>query len=364
MTGISQISSKSLPAADQLQHGPSQASQGITGPDTDKLPKAQGVSVSSFAVSWAKKYYSTVATRENQAPRQILPSLDLTNFEGNRAPIVEKLTDTLNLASEIAWSRVEALLGKQIERHAINPSLINSLEIPGDSRTLYRKAIDAYADREPVFRLSVLVGKDIIKVRRKYSETDPLVLGFVTMQFQYTSKILLGCLSESERAEFAPYLKVVDDYLHIPYGEINEAAANQPPNSRDLLAVQHLLQHTTQIASAVYDRASAQHQGYRSSSGYLNDREVKISGIRDVEIFQSYLCWCVLEGSIHPVQQELFPICVMLYPKLHVSWELVQDMLLILFWEICERLPAEDLTVFVPYLRTLTELFSRDVFDN
>ncbi|MEG4324564.1 hypothetical protein Q5688_04360, partial [Microcoleus sp. herbarium5] len=187
MTGISQISSKSLPAADQLQHGPSQASQGITGPDTDKLPKAQGVSVSSFAVSWAKKYYSTVATRENQAPRQILPSLDLTNFEGNRAPIVEKLTDTLNLASEIAWSRVEALLGKQIERHAINPSLINSLEIPGDSRTLYRKAIDAYADREPVFRLSVLVGKDIIKVRRKYSETDPLVLGFVTMQFQYTS---------------------------------------------------------------------------------------------------------------------------------------------------------------------------------
>jgi len=54
----------------------------------------------------------------------------------------------------------------------------------------------------------------------------------------------------------------------------------------------------------------------------------------------------------------------MLYPKLHVSWELVQDMLLILFWEICARLPAEDLTVFVPYLRTVTEMFSSDVFDN
>lgn len=363
MTGISQISSKSLPA-DQLQQGASQASQGITGLDTDKLAEAKDISVSSFAVSWAKKYYITVAAREKKAPRQILPSLDLTNFEGNRAPIVDKLTDTLKLASEIAWSRVEALLEKQIERHAIDPSLINSLEIAADSRTLYRKAIDAYADRESVFRLSVLVGKDIIKVRRKYSETDPLVLGFVTMEFLYTSKILLGCLSESERAEFAPYLKVVDDYLHIPYGEINEAAANQPPNSRALLAVQHLLQHTTQIASAVYDRASAQHQGYRSSSGYLSDREVKISGIRDVEIFQSYLCWCVLEGSIHPVQQELFPICVMLYPKLHVSWELVQDMLLILFWEICERLPVEYLTVFVPYLRTLTEMFSSDVFEN
>ncbi|MEG4210003.1 hypothetical protein [Microcoleus sp. S13_B4] len=364
MTGISQISSKSLPAVDEIQHGDSLASEGISGSDTHKLPEAKSVSVSSFAVSWAKKYYSTVAARQNQAPRQIPQSPELTNFEGNRAQIVDKLTDTLKLASEIAWSRVEALLGEQIERHAIDQSLINSLEIAADTRTLYRKAIDAYADREPIFRLSVLVGKDIIQVRRKYSEADPLVLGFVTVQFQYTSKILLGCLSESERSEFAPYLKVVEDYLHIPYGEINEAAANQPANSRALLAVQHLLQHTTQIASAVYDRASAQHQGYRSSSGYLSDREVKISGIRDVEIFQSYLCWCVLEGSIHPVQQELFPICVMLYPKLHVSWELVQDMLLILFWEICERLPAEDLTVFVPYLRTLTEMFSRDVFDN
>ncbi len=364
MTGISQLSSKSLPAADKIQQGDSLASRGITGSTTHKLPEAKGVSVSSFAVSWAKKYYSTVAARQNQAPRQIPPSPESTYFEGNRAKIVDKLTNTLKLASEIAWNRVEALLGEQIERHGIDPSLINPLEIVADSRTLYRKAIDAYADREPVFRLSVLVGKDMIQVRRKYSETDPLVLGFVTVEFQYTSKILLGCLSESERSEFAPYLKIVDDYLHIPYGEINEAAANQSPNSRALLAVQHLWQHTTEIASAVYERASLQHQGYRSSNGYLSDREIKISGIRDVEIFQSYLCWCVLEGSIRPVQQELFPICVMLYPKLHVSWELVQDMLLILFWEICDRLPAEDLTVFVPYLRTVTEMFSSDVFEN
>ncbi|MEG4282195.1 hypothetical protein QUB68_03630 [Microcoleus sp. A006_D1] len=364
MTGISQISLKSLPAAGEIQQGESLASQGITGAETHKLPEAKGISVSSLAFSWAKKYYSTVAARENQAPRQIPHSPESSNFEGNRAKIVDKLTDTLKVATEIAWSRVEAVLGEQIERHAIDPSLINQEEIAADTRTLYRKAIDAYGDREPVFRLSVLVGKDIVEVRRKYSETDPLVLGFVTLEFQYTSKILLGCLSESERSEFAPYLKVVDDYLHIPYGEINEGAANQPPNSKALLAVQHLLQHTTQIASAVYDRASSQHQGYRSSSGYLSDPQVKISGIRDVEIFQSYLCWCVLAESIGPIQQELFPICVMLYPKLHVSWELVQDMLLILFWEISDRLPAADVMVFLPYLRTLTEMFSSNVFEN
>ncbi len=364
MTSILQGYSKSLAVADEIQQAQSFALHKMTGSENHQLPEAKGVNVSSLAVSWAKKYYSSIAARENQAQRQIPQSPESNNFDGNRAKIVDKLTETLKVASEIAWGKVEAVLGEQIERHAIAPGLINREEIARDTRTLYGKAIDAYGDREPVFRLSVLVGKDIVRVRRKYSETDPLVLGFVTLEFQYTSKILLGCLSESERSEFAPYLKVVDDYLHIPHGEINEAAADHSPNSKALLAVQHLLQHTTQIASAVYDRASAQHQGYRSKSGYLSDREVKISGIRDVEIFQSYLCWCVLAESIGPIQQELFPICVMLYPKLHVTWELVQDMLLILFWEISDRLPAEDLMVFLPYLRTLTEMFSSDVFEN
>ncbi|MCC3424212.1 MAG: hypothetical protein JGK24_18375 [Microcoleus sp. PH2017_29_MFU_D_A] len=364
MAGISQLSSKFLSVGDELQQDDSFASQAITESDIHKIPGAKGVSISSLAVSWAKKYYSTVAGRENQTHQQISESRDLSNFDGNRAKIVDKLTDTLKVASQIAWNKVETVLGEQIERHAIDPSLINQEEIVADTRSLYRKAIDAYGDREPVFRLSVLVGKDIVQVRRKYSDTDPLVLGFVTLEFQYTSKILLGCLSESERSEFAPYLKVIDDYLHIPHGEINDAAADHTPNSKALLAVQHLLQQTTQIASAVYARASSQHPGYRSSSGYLTDPQVKISGIRDVEIFQSYLCWCVLEESIRPVQQELFPICVMLYPRLHVSWELVQDMLLILFWEISDRLPAADVMVFLPYLRTVTDMFSSDVFDN
>jgi hypothetical protein len=366
MTKLSQVFTQVVPTAEKNQHDDILLLEGLSGLDTHQLSETNslGVSVSSLAVSWAKKYYSTVAARENRSVRSTPQSPDLINFEGNRAKIFDKLIEALELASEIAWSRVEEILGEQIECHAIDPSLINPLEIAADTRNLYRKAIEAYGDGEPVFRLSVVVGKDIIQIRRKYSETDPLVLGFVTMEFQYTSKILLGCLSELERSQFAPYLKILDDYLHIPYGEIHLAAANLSPNSKALLAVQHLFQHTTQIASAVYEQASSRHQGYRSNSGYLIDPVVKISGIRDVEIFQSYLCWCVLEGSIRPVQQELFPICVMLYPKLHVSWELVQDMLLILFWEISDRLPAEDVMVFLPYLRTVTEMFSSDVFDN
>ena len=366
MTNLSQVDLNYLSAADKNRHRQTLLSQGIAGLDSHKLSEANsdGVSANSLAVNWAKKYYSVVGAGKNQMLRLIPQNPESINFEESRAKIVDKLTDTLKVASEIAWNRVEAILGGQIECQGIDPSLINPSEIIADTRKLYRKAIDAYGDRESVFRLSVVVGRDIIEVRRKYSQVDVLVLGFVTLEFQYTKKILLGCLSESGRTQFAPYLKVVDDYLHIPYGEINLAAANLPANSKALLAVVHLLPHTTQIASAVYDRVISQHQSYRSSSGYLTDSEVKTSGIRDIEIFQSYLCWCVLESSFRPIQQELFPMCVMLYPKLHVSWELVQDMLLILFWEISDRLSAEDLMVFLPYLRTVTEMFSSDVFEN
>jgi Phycobilisome protein len=340
-------------------------SQDISLPNT-KNPVAASLSMgtSSFTVSWAKKYYNTVEAREKQKLPQITQTPELTNFAENRAKIFDKLSDKLKTAIEIAWNNVEALLGEQIAQYAIDPKSIDSKEIAADTRNLYSKAIDAYGDREPVFRLSVLVGKDIIEVRRKYAQKNPLLLGFVTLEFHYTAKILLGYLSETERSQFVPYLKIIDDYLHIPYGEINLAAANLAPNSKALSAVQHLLSHTTQIAGAVYEKAISHHQGYRSSSGYLTDPAVKNSGIRDVEIFQNYLCWCVLEGSIRPVQQELFPVCLILYPKLHVSWDLVQDMLLILFWEISDRLPAEDVMIFLPYLRTVTEMFSSEVFEN
>lgn len=328
------------------------------------IAKSADSKVSSLAVNWAKKYYSTVAAHDKRQQQKLPQASQAPEFSGNRARTVDKLSDTLKVACNLAWNKVEALLGADIERHAISPDLINPSQIIADSRNLYRKALDAYAEQEPASRLSVLVGRDIVEVRRKYSQADPLVLGFVTMQVHYVGQMLLGCLSPEERSLFVPYLKIIDDYLHIPFGNIHQAAANHDPNSKALLAVQHLLSCTTQIAQAVYDRVSSQHESYRSSTGYLSDMMVKLSSLRDIEIFQSYLCLCALENSVSPVQEELFPLCVMLYPRLHVSWKLVQDMLMVLLWEIHDRLPTEDVMIFLPYLRTLTEMFSDEVFQN
>jgi len=321
--------------------------------------------VSSPAVDWAKHYYNNIisSTHKQEHKNETL-SDDLTtlNFHDNRASTVDKLLESLKVASEIAWGKVESIFGLGIISHGISEDFIKPAQMRNDSRHLYREVIITYADREKPSRLSVLLGKNFIEIRRKYTHADPLVLGFMVMQCHYVGQMLSRCLSPQEKLEFVPYLKSVEDYLYIPFREIHEIAAEHHPNSPELNAVQHLLPSTTKIAEAVYQRVSKKYQGYRANSGSLNKLMVKLSSIRDVEIFQCYLCWCVLEGSIRPIQQELFPLCVMLYPRLHVSWKLVQDMLLFMLWEIYDRVSPEDMMMFLPYLRTILEMFSDEVF--
>lgn len=79
-------------------------------------------------------------------------------------------------------------------------------------------------------------------------------------------------------------------------------------------------------------------------------------------MFQIYLWVCVLENSIEAVQQELFPLCVMLYPILKVRWKLVQEMIHFLGEEIRFYLGKEEEALFLPYFETLTEMFSPEVF--
>jgi hypothetical protein len=199
MNNLSQIDLNDLLTLEKNLHRDTSLSQDIGGVKTHQLSEANsdGVSADALAVSWAKKYYSAVEAGKNQTLRLISENPESISVKENRAPIVDKLTDTLKVASEIAWSRVEATFGEEIECQGIDPSLINPLEIIADTGKVYHKAIEAYADREPIFRLSVLVGKDMIEVRRKYSQTDPLVLAFVTVQFQYTNKILLGIRADA-----------------------------------------------------------------------------------------------------------------------------------------------------------------------
>ena len=52
---------------------------------------------------------------------------------------------------------------------------------------------------------------------------------------------------------------------------------------------------------------------------------------------------------------------MILYPRLHISWKLIQDMLDAMSDELEKRLLPENFAVFSPYLHVLSEIFSDQV---
>ncbi|MCL1466379.1 hypothetical protein [Argonema galeatum] len=348
--------------------------------------------VQSLAHQWARKYVENLQVNsQNEVAKDSHNLADCVSKAG-REQTVEKLMHSLRSVSAKAWNKTEALLAKEIERHRINPRLINPWEIAADSFGIYDKALAIYTQQATTRRISVemgledssdelnrkalevfteqiapsqlaaLIGDEIGGLQRKYTAKDARVKGFVSMQLHYTSQMLLETLSPVEQVLVGAYFKVIDDHFYMPLQRSYAAAATHDYDSPVLSAVQKLLPDSTKIAKKIAQRTLQLYPGYRSYSGALSDPVVRISSIRDVEMFQVYLWVCALEGDISAIQQELFPLCVMLYPVLGVKWELLRQMLHLLGQEIRSRLTPEQSAKFMPYFQVLWEMFSPDVF--
>ncbi|WP_066377776.1 MULTISPECIES: hypothetical protein [unclassified Anabaena] len=347
--------------------------------------------IESLAQQWAKKYMQNLQIDIVEEDSQTLTLSDLVSPFG-RQKTAHKILDSLRSASAKAWNKTEALLSVEVARHNIHPDHINPWEIAGDSFKIYQKvlqvytqqgitrplslvvqlaqegsqlnekALEVYTQQIAPSQLTTIIGADIGAMRKKYVSSDPRVIGFVSMQFHYTSQMLLEQLDTLERSLVRAYFKVIDDHLYMPLQRAYEAAAEHDYNSTVLLAVQNLLPVSTQIAQRVCQRVIEMYPNYGSMSGKLSDPEVRISSIRDVEMFQVYLWVSALEGNISAIQQELFPLCVMLYPRLKVHWELIRQMLHLLGKEIQARLTSEQANSFMPYFQVLPQMFSPEVF--
>lgn len=337
--------------------------------------------VESLAELWAKRYIQNLQLETQHDSTAALQDLAEITAQAGRAQTAERLKQSLRFTSAQAWSKTESLLAKEVQRHHIDPTLIDPWQIAEDSQFLFSKAFDIYVEQAPPRQLSVLAGSahpaqitvtdlpspgrlsvaianDVGRIRQKYTAIDPRVLGFVSMQFHYSGYLLLDLLSPLEQVLINSYLKVIDDNLYMPLQRSYEAAAEYEYESPLLGAVQRLLPLSSEIARAVCHRITELYPDYASHSGPLTSSTVSISSVRDVEMFQVYLCLCVLEGSITSLQEELFPLCVMLYPPLQVRWELVRQMLRLLRQEITDRMSAVDAAQFQPYFRALWDMFS------
>ena len=311
------------------------------------LSGTQGASVTSLSQLWAKKYVQNL--------------VEIDNVKKGRANTAQGLLYSLRSSGVNAWLVTESMLAREVQRHRIDPGLIDPWEISKDIHDIYKKLLSAYANDVIPRRFSLLISSDIGRIRRKWTKQDPRLISFVSMQFHHTGQELVGSISLKEKILFGEYLKVIDDHLYMPLQRAYEAAAQHDYESPPLAVVRHILPVSTKIAKEICQRVIEVYPNYRSKSGLLSDPSLQISSIRDVEMFQVYLWVCVLEGNMAAIQQELFPLCLMLYPTLRVSWELVRLMLYLMGKKIANLLGQEQATIFQPYFRELWSMFSPEV---
>jgi hypothetical protein len=313
----------------------------------------QSGTTQALAQLWAQKYVGDLNTQTKAGSSEQLAS---------RAKTVEKLLNMLRFCSSRAWSKTEILLFPEIQKHRINPDFIDPWKIAEDSRQLFEIAGDSYQKQLTPEQFSFVIARQCGQVRLRHTVGDSRLLGFLSMQFHYTGQFLLAELTPLERSTLVDYVKVMDDHLYMPLQRAYEAAAQYSYEAPVLKAVQQLLKESTHIAEYICAQVAEQNAEHRCYSGALSDLGVLVSSIRDVEMFAIYLCLCALEGNVTSVQQELFPLCVMLYPPLKVHWGLVRQLTQALGLEISRRLDSVHVNIFAPYLEVLQAMFSESIF--
>ncbi|MGB3518773.1 MAG: hypothetical protein WBA43_20115 [Elainellaceae cyanobacterium] len=320
-------------------------------PNKDELMSGVSSSLHSFSQAWAKRYVQQVHQ----------PSPFPTNAQTSRYDIAEHLRQELRAVSARAWSKTEHLLAEQVKRHQLPPNLINPWAIAKDVHDIYDQAFISYVSSVTPERFAVNISPLLGHIRAKYTLVDPRVIGFVSMQFHYTGLFLLE-LATNDQDALRLYFKAIDDHLYMPLQRAYDAAAQHSYESTDLQLVRKLLPQSSAIAHRVVDQVMAAFPHHHCYSGALNSPQVKISSLRDAEMFQTYLWVCILEDNISIVQQELFPLCVMLYPMLNVRWELVRYMLTLMDHEFAQCLDTAQFIKCSTYLDSLKIMFAEDVF--
>ena len=309
----------------------------------------------SLSELWAQKYVARLKAQD-----KLLNNLNSAQL---RVDVVQALVELLRPISAQAWHKTESLLSHEIRRHQINAELIDPWGISKEVHQVYEKTLAAYANNISPEQLSIAIARDVGQIRKHHTAIDPRVIGFVSMQVHYCGQMLTEQAPTAEQVILAGYFKVIDDHLYMPLQRAYDAAARYDYDAPPLQTVRNLLPYSSKIAVNVVDQVNQLYPTYASHTGPLSSQTVRVSSIRDVEMFQIYIWTCVLEQNISAIQQELFPLCVMLYPTLNVSWELVRQMLNLLLKEFLHYGQTQDQMLYQPYQDALWKMFSYDVLD-
>ncbi|MFB8787989.1 MAG: hypothetical protein U7123_03905 [Potamolinea sp.] len=342
---------------------------------------------------WAKRYIPDLFTVSLEEQRLALSGLIEAASPEGRAKTVAKLQRVIKVNCECAAIKTNSLF-------SYIPNVINlteSSKIAEFVAQIYQKILEIYnqqlpvipAQKETAYSVSNVVNfnsaanvitnqaRPLLKMpaieqlarefeavlkqlREKHlSAHDPRMIGFVSTQFHFSTKLVLARLTPSEQVLLSPYFKFIEEQICIPLQRVCTAAANYDLDSPALTIVQQMLPASRDIASTVYSRAAQLYPTHHSRRGRLKDKGIKASTERDLEMFQAYLWLCFLERNMTSVEKELIPLCIMVFPSVDVTWELVRGMLQLLLDEIMERVEPNYQQLVLPYTQGMQQLFSK-----
>jgi hypothetical protein len=346
-------------------------------------------SVTRLTNLWAERYVPDLSTLSSSADCLNFSELTEAASSEGRAKTVAKLQRIVEINCKCAGIQTNVLF-------SYIPNVVRLTESQGIARAaalVYQKVLEVYQTQLPspallaaippnesanlsinVLRVPAMLKLSLLEVNQLATSLEPLLLklqeeylsapdqravGFMSTQFHLSAKLVLNRLTLSEQLLLSPYFKFVEEQVCIPWQRICAAAARHKLDSLLLVLVQKLLPASPEIAKRVYYRAVQFYPNHRSQRGALNEPAVRISSIRDIEMFQAYLWLCALEGNMSAVEEELLPLCKMVFPSIEVSWELVEQLVPLLVTEIEARLSSAQMRILQPYTQSMQQLFSQ-----
>lgn len=187
---------------------------------------------------------------------------------------------------------------------------------------------------------------------------DQRAIGFMTTQFHFSTQLVLSRLTLPEQVLISPYFKFIEEQVCMPWQRVCNAAAKHHLSSPSFALVQQLLPASYDIALSVYRQAIHLYPNSRSLRGQLAEPGIMASTIRDLQMFQSYLWLCVLEGHMASVEKALLPLCQMVFPSVDVTWNLVKQVLQLLVDELMARVDSDQKRILLPSTQAMQQLFS------
>lgn len=188
---------------------------------------------------------------------------------------------------------------------------------------------------------------------------DKRTLGFLTTLLNFCNELILQGLPLAERLLIYPYFKFVEEQVALPWQRVCLAASRHSSDSLTFTTVESCLPQAQIIAQRTYLQLKTSLPRHRSRRGLLSHSGIIHSTVRDLQMNQAYFWLAVLEGTLSAVEQELLPLCTMVFPAIGVSWELIALSNQILFDELVGVMNPAQADHILPVIQDYMQAFNQ-----